>query len=293
MAEGRHLQGVPALTVNQLEEGMESLEKQAKDRKASSFTIVPPTPGLSQMKLGLAGVHQYQNANLAVHLVHEFLRVKAPLIASTTWSAAIVEGLQNARWPGRCQTIPDPQDQNITWFLDGAHTVDSLDCCIQWFFSPEVALRDLPKQPTRVMVFNCTHGRNGSSFLATMISKAETQLQLHGQDKVDKKSLFSHVVFSANNTYADGGFKGDLTNRVVAETTVNPLKLQEDLASAWAKLIPEFPAENIHVTPSIEHAVRLARGLADQDHPVDVLVTGSLHLVGGMIEVAGLSEVAL
>ena len=27
--------------------------------------------------------------------------------------------------------------------------------------------------------------------------------------------------------------------------------------------------------------------------PVDVLVTGSLHLVGGVIEVAGLSDVAL
>lgn len=95
----------------------------------------------------------------------------------------------------------------------------------------------------------------------------------------------------------------DLTNRVVAETTVDPLKTQQELADAWSSLVPDFPRGNIHVLPSIEHVVRLVRTLelphADSDgeskseRPVDILVTGSLHLVGGVIEVAGLSEVAL
>ena len=71
------------------------------------------------------------------------------------------------------------------------------------------------------------------------------------------------------------------------------LKTQQELAVAWTSLLPTFPSENVHVLPSIEHAVRVVREGTNNGRPVEVLVTGSLHLVGGLIEVAGLSEVAL
>lgn len=92
---------------------------------------------------GLAGQHQYQNANLALHLVRTFLESQAPSVIETeeAWSSIMKEGLESAKWPGRCQTVPDPSTKNLTWFLDGAHTTDSLECCIQWFMSPDAALR--------------------------------------------------------------------------------------------------------------------------------------------------------
>ena len=68
------------------------------------------------------------------------------------------------------------------------------------------------------------------------------------------------------------------------------LKTQNELADAWRELVPAFPADQIHVLPSVEHAIHIVR---DQTGPIDVLVAGSLHLVGGVIEVAGLSDVAL
>jgi folylpolyglutamate synthase len=71
------------------------------------------------------------------------------------------------------------------------------------------------------------------------------------------------------------------------------LKTQHELAAAWRSLVPTFPEENVHILPSIEHAVRVVRTEADSGKSVDVLVTGSLHLVGGLIEVAGLTNVAL
>ena len=71
------------------------------------------------------------------------------------------------------------------------------------------------------------------------------------------------------------------------------LKTQQELAEAWASLVLTFPKENAHVLPSIEHAVGVVRREASNGRPVEVLVTGSLHLVGGLIEVAGLSDVAL
>lgn len=53
-------------------------------------------------------------------------------------------GLATTKWPGRCQTVHDPNRRDVTWYLDGAHTIESLGCCMQWFTSPGVGLASLP-----------------------------------------------------------------------------------------------------------------------------------------------------
>lgn len=72
------------------------------------------------------------------------------------------------------------------------------------------------------------------------------------------------------------------------------LKTQKQIANAWKELNPTFPETNIHTVPSIEDAVHIVDQLREtHGKPVDTLVTGSLLLVGGLIEVAGLTKVAL
>ena len=66
---------------------------------------------------------------------------------------------------------------------------------------------DLSGERTRVMIFNCTSGRSGNTFLSAMLSKATEQLKKYGHDG-DAGKLFDQVIFCANVTYADGGFKG-------------------------------------------------------------------------------------
>lgn len=87
----------------------------------------------------------------------------------------------------------------------------------------------------------------------------------------------------------------DLTAVSTSESELAQLNTQRELASAWSELKPSFPASHIHILPSIEHAVNRIRGLESESHSpnIDVLVTGSLHLVGGLIEAASLSDVAL
>ncbi|KZT71613.1 FolC bifunctional protein [Daedalea quercina L-15889] len=293
---GIYKEGVPALTVNQPEEGFEMLKHRAGDRKASEFILVPLTPGLSDIKLGLAGTHQYQNAGLAVHLAKHFLHAKTGWPLDDTLPPPFVEGLENARWPGRCQTVVDPKHPRLTWFLDGAHTKESLECCMQWFASPDAALRPSPSavKTSRVLIFNCTNGRSAHALLGTAVAKIAAQLELHGKEK-DASVFFDHVIFCTNVTYADGGFKGDLTSKSISERDLTQLTTQHELAAAWSSLIPPFPSNHIHVLPSIQHAIKLVHDLlaADEQSGVDVLVSGSLHLVGGVIEVAGLSKVAL
>ena len=90
---------------------------------------------------GLAGSHQYQNAALAVELSRVFLRSQANLTFDEALPEPFKQGLIETRWPGRCQTVQDPAYPQTTWFLDGAHTHESLECSIKWFVAPDTGLR--------------------------------------------------------------------------------------------------------------------------------------------------------
>jgi folylpolyglutamate synthase len=93
---------------------------------------------------------------------------------------------------------------------------------------------------------------------------------------------------------SDGIMLLDLTAVSTSEQELTELSTQKELASAWLELKPSFPPSHIHVVPSIEHAVNIVRGLGfELNEDIGVLVTGSLHLVGGLIEAASLSDVAL
>jgi len=181
----------------------------------------------------------------------------------------------------------------ITWFLDGAHTIESLEYCMLWFCHPHAALRS-SHPGKRVLIFNCTSGRSGKSFLAKMLDVISIQLRSYGQTA--QAGFFDRVIFCTNVTYADGQFKGDLTTVAMRPEESETLSPQLQLAAAWSSQVPSFPSSEIHVVPSIEHAVHLVRDLANPTPgsvDVDVLVTGSLHLVGGVMEVVGLMDQAL
>lgn len=78
----------------------------------------------------------------------------------------------------------------------------------------------------------------------------------------------------------------------VVDSSSNPsLSIQEEIAEAFLALNPDFPPSHIHVLGSIEEAVKFAtRRPVHQGGEVDVLVAGSLHLVGGVMEVAELGR---
>ncbi|KAG1815546.1 Mur ligase [Suillus subaureus] len=294
--KARFFDGVPALTVEQPEEGILELGVCAAEQRASQFTIIDTLPSTIQlgMFIGLAGAHQRSNAGLAVQLVHTTTRA--------TWSGSEIEplrslptsfldGLKNAHWPGRCQTVLDPKFEDTTWFLDGAHTQESLACCLEWFVSPAVGLPVFPVSdghPPRVLIFNCTSGRSGDDFLTAILQKIEERLAMHGSLE-KKEEFFAKVIFCSNVTYASGNFKAvNLTSAAMSTTDNLNLKTQREIEAAWNKLVPTYSGM-VHVLPSIEDAVEEVRKMLN----VSVLVTGSLHLVGGVIEVAGLADRAL
>jgi len=90
------------------------------------------------------------------------------------------------------------------------------------------------------------------------------------------------------STVISHAYPTDLTSMAMSTTDNTNLKTQREIEAAWKKLVPTYSG-TVHVLPSIEDAVGEARKTPN----VSVLVTGSLHLVGGAIEVAGLADRAL
>ena len=85
-----------------------------------------------------------KNAALALRLAKSFLQSQTgSLFEESDLPESFKRGLATTKWPGRCQTVLDPDRKDVTWYLDGAHTVESLECCMQWFVSPDVGLVSL------------------------------------------------------------------------------------------------------------------------------------------------------
>ena len=94
---------------------------------------------------------------------------------------------------------------------------------------------------------------------------------------------FTHAVFCSNVTFKDAGYKPDLVSVNANAEDVHELRVQKGLAEAWKGIDEET---EVTVLRTIEEAVNLVREIsAGGDEEVMVLVTGSLHLVGGFLEV--------
>lgn len=96
-----------------------------------------------QIKLGLSGKVQWKNASLALQLCRAFLNPECnPGITSSDKLPLQAEpyqiqlphalGLANAIWPGRSQIF---RTANATYYIDGAHTPESIAACLGWFLN--------------------------------------------------------------------------------------------------------------------------------------------------------------
>jgi len=245
----------------------------------------------------------------------------APAASSYSTAAACLPsrfraGLATTRWGGRCETR---REGNIAWHLDGGHTLESIKLAAEWFAScivaptspaapallDDSAINAVPtyisataRAPRRILLFNqqtrdavalaqALHGA-----LAVALSDARSGGRSRGIDH-GAEPLFAHVLFSTNVTYGAGaGYKPDLLSINTSATDVETLSVQRGLADTWRKLEAKHDTEKesggkkctVEVQDTLEAAVARIRKLAGKEECV-VLVTGSLHLVGGVLEV--------
>ena len=238
------------------------------------------------LRLGLQGDFQRINAAIALYLTDAWLRERG-YDRDPEYSDMISTGLERVHWPGRCDTR---LERGIRWCIDGGHTLESIKLAGEWFATQiitnkpprDASSQAIHPQP-RFLIFNQQTRDAAALAKALFNTLSETLGDPHP---------FTHVIFCTNTTFEETGFKPDLFLNNANASDVESMTVQHGLAEAWAKV---DSSTKIEVVRTIEEAVsrvrqfvesrRLDDDSREQRNEVTALVTGSLHLVGGFLEV--------
>jgi folylpolyglutamate synthase len=80
-----------------------------------------------KLSLGISGKYQSINAALAKALCRKWTEACGKVDGWNDEKAH--EGLKMTHFAGRSQTF---KQGDITWLFDGAHTAESMNCCVDW-----------------------------------------------------------------------------------------------------------------------------------------------------------------
>lgn len=122
-------------TVEQPSKAMAVISKRAHEKTGmDQIAVVGESPYLKDINIKPNAPFQKQNASLAIALSMDVLRKINPE-GAITWPEnglppEFVRGLENLVSRGRCETIVTDK---VVWYLDGAHTADSITIASQWF----------------------------------------------------------------------------------------------------------------------------------------------------------------
>ncbi|KAL9616362.1 MAG: hypothetical protein Q9160_008756 [Pyrenula sp. 1 TL-2023] len=276
------------LTVPQVESATEALKHRAEEKSTPLKTIrIFSQIGDETAPLGLAGSFQKTNASLAVAVSASWLKAMsvkqlAPFYGEIPDKAK--RGLRQVRWGGRCETRREP-DTRIAWHIDGGHTLESIEFAAAWF-AEQVNMTIFPEMQKRVLIFN-QQTRDADALVRALHRMLKKVL-----DGDHARPPITHAVFCSNTTFKETGFRPDLVSVNANREDVQALRVQRGLAETWRDVSADDDdgeGVEVAVVRTIEEAVALVRGLSKgEDEEVDgvvVLATGSLHLVGGLLEV--------
>ncbi|KAJ0521361.1 putative tetrahydrofolate synthase [Helianthus annuus] len=348
---------VPAFTVPQLPEAMAVLKQRAHELEVPLQVVTQLTyERLNGVKLSLSGDHQLVNAGLAVSLCKSWLNTKGEWerlfkrdIADDSLPEAFLRGLSTAHLSGRAQIVHDVSlglnnnqiktDESchgeLIFYLDGAHSPESMDACAKWFSNVvnEKVHRPVPlfskgrninesyssngyiQQPNekeesktiskRILLFNCMDVREPEIILPRLVDICSSS-----------GSNFSKAIFVPSISTYSKVTSGN--SDIPINTPSKDLAWQFNLQRVWERIIhrkdigginknskmevmppTEFLYDDIShcnpengkfscsaVFPSLPMAVSFLRKSA-RDNPslrLQVLVTGSLHLVGDVLK---------
>ena len=278
--------GASAFTVAQPESAMDVLQKRAKER-GTDLQLVERHPQIAsgEVKLGLAADFQKTNASLAVVVAAAHLRalghnfVPNPLdINKQGLPVEFRQGLEQVKLHGRCEMRHEVENR-IAWCLDGGHTPESIAIAGRWFAEEvQILQQSNDNQQPRILIFN-QQTRDAIGLARALFAPLSTILG---------PKPFTHVIFTTNVTFKDAGYKPDLVAMNSSTEEVQALKVQKELAAIWGEL---DPAADIKITETIEDAINRVRIIAKQANTKEtneetiVFITGSLHLVGGALEI--------
>ncbi|KAK0657730.1 Mur ligase [Cercophora newfieldiana] len=212
----------------------------------------------------LQGPFQRENMGLAVAVAREHLQRMGVVFQGgfgkddyklSEMPEEFKTGLREAALRGRCEKLTDAD--GVDWFVDGAHTEDSLAGVGRWFAGQTSG------DDVRVLLFN-QQERDPEVLLKALLTAVEC----------DRALGFTHAIFSRNEEQAagDGAPSRDLT-------------VQEKAKEIFMGFGGSATSVHDAVQPALEEIKSLAADARRSGKACKVLVTGSFHLVGAVLKV--------
>lgn len=270
-----------AFTVPQPESAMRVLRKRAIEKRCRGLRIVSAIPDHEWSgTFSSAGIRdfsdvQQQNALLSIHMALEWMKLrreKKPLLNADDKCIdtsrcdlqsnnnnlceivypmeKIVAALANCKWPGRMQIL---RTSVADFFLDGAHTVESILHCVSWF------QRTSRGASEKFLLFNISGNRNSVQLLELL-----------------RPLSFDRAYFTPNIPGVTN--IENLSNFAVTDDQKKKCKKHCEL---WGK----GSVLKDNVAEVLVDVRRYASSRATGDDKVKILVTGSLHLVGALLTI--------
>ncbi|KAI0106946.1 FolC bifunctional protein [Daldinia grandis] len=250
------------------EETMHVLHERAAEKSATLIEVenqeVEQWGGVRGAEAGsLEGEFQKYNQALAAKAAAEHLRVldgnpdTPPGEKLVALAERFSDSLRFARLQGRSETR---EHGNFTWFIDGAHTAESLEEVAKWFAGKRKSLAGDAKV---VLLFN-QQERDVASLLNSLHKGIEKE------SGVPKGTIFNYAIFTRNDI-----------QRRAPEEPERDLAVQQAAANAMKELSPRTETA---VVESVDEAVEKIKATQLRDGvKVVVLATGSFHLVGALL----------
>jgi len=237
--------------------------------QGGQLCIVEEDEDLEGIEIGLPGSHQRINAALATALCDAVAKTSN----NTSDEKLLHQALRNTVWPGRCQTVLT-SNSNVTLRLDGAHTPKSLLACLDWY-------RQVSDSSHRVLIFNCSHERNPVPLLQ----------QLHNEG-------FHSVHFCPADFERPSGLGKPSAKFLLEEAGFVVTDGRQDKTPTWQETLAEIwdyldakKGRSTAVTANLKVKKTLDRILAVEEcSTMDVLVAGSLYLVGSALSAVDWTE---
>lgn len=122
--------GVPSFAAELLPAVLEVIKQRAVERRVESLRVASPGRMFDLVNITPDEPFQRVNASLAVELAKVPLtKLGINIDGSKELPKQFVDGLEKVVWRGRCET---KIEGSISWYLDGAHTVDSMKVVSAW-----------------------------------------------------------------------------------------------------------------------------------------------------------------
>ncbi|KAA8584686.1 hypothetical protein FQN60_008471 [Etheostoma spectabile] len=325
LLELRKQPGVPAFTVKQPEDATVVLRNRAKEIRCPLWVcpdLEDYQTDCGPLRLGLAGQHQRSNASLALQLSHTWLQKRClpdksfsstsventGVLQATTFkpSPIMIKGLADTEWPGRNQTL---KHGAVTYFLDGAHTMRSMQACVDWFRETAAQHESNASGPVaRVLLFNATGERDSSALIKLLvpchfdfavfcpnITEAIASCNADQQNfNVSVENMLTRCLDNERSWHLHnclGENKGTqlliedslpLGSEKRADSLVFPciLSALQWITQGRDSLLGDPAKRVLLVKPSVMAKAVPLRDAAE----IHILITGSLHLVGGVLK---------